>query len=363
MICVTLLLGCSQEEGGIPAPPGSGTDAKPGIIHLDKFGSDVLVYHNPEFEVFAAFYPTSTSGEQLEMSYLPASFPDILVDETGSIWDIFGKCTRGQNLGKSLQRPAQMVGFWFAVSSTFAEVTLFTDTEVRSEIIVPGNEEWAVDPSFVFVAAPRDGITAIDEPTFTYLSKPVDFELAFMNDEDRVAVIPDGNDLFVIPIPVMNWHEVVNIHNRPELGTYTYCPLTGTSVHLNRQLELGRFGVSGFLYNNNLIMFDRNMETLWSQMSSSGIRGPQLDHRLEQLFVIEMNWKSIKTIAPSMYVLDPGDFYGRPYDIHPYGDYDNNETVTFSLTYEDQRLPSKERVLAIHLENGTVAVRAADFLP
>ena len=363
LVSMILLLGCVSDEGDHTLLPNPVPGSRPGIVTLEKFGADVLVYHNPEFDIFTAFHTKSTTGEQLNLSFLPGSFPEILVDDTGSAWDIFGKCTRGDNLGKSLHRPAQMAGFWFALSSSFAEVTLFSENQIREPIIFPGNEEWGVDPSFVFVAAPRDGITAIDQPAFTHLPKPVDFEISFLNDGDRVAVIPDGDDLFVLPIPVMNWHEVVNMHNRPGLGTYTYCPLTGTSVHLNRQLELGRFGVSGFLYNNNLIMFDRTTESLWSQMSLAAIRGPQLNKQLDQLFVLEMTWKSIKTIASSMYVLDPGDYYGRPYDVHPYGDYDTNERVTFSLTYTDNRLPPKERVLGIHLDNGMVVVRTADFLP
>ena len=183
-------------------------------------------------------------------------------------------------------------------------------------------------------------------------------------DEERVAVVLNEGDIYVMPIPVLNWHEIVNIDGLSDAGTLTYCPLTGTTVHYNEALSNGTFGVSGFLYNNNLIMFDRASESLWSQMTLTAIRGSEINSSFAQLPVWEMSWEGAKRLKNSMYFLDPGSRYGRDYNIHPYGDYDTNDNnVTFSLTYKDDRLPEKERVLAIELQTGTIVIRAVDYLP
>jgi len=47
----------------------------------------------------------------------------------------------------------------------------------------------------------------------------------------------------------------------------TFCPLCGSAVVYNRDVdgEKVRFGVSGKLYESNLLMYDDVTESLWSQ--------------------------------------------------------------------------------------------------
>ena len=79
------------------------------------------------------------------------------------------------------------------------------------------------------------------------------------------------------PENILWWHEIIN----DEIGRYpvsvTLCPLTGTGLAF-RTANGGQFslGVSGGLFNSNLVMYDRrDNETLYPQMYFRHPRQPQ----------------------------------------------------------------------------------------
>lgn len=67
-----------------------------------------------------------------------------------------------------------------------------------------------------------------------------------------------------------------------------------------REIELG---VSGMLYKDALVMFDRATETLWTQVDGSALRGPLLGHRLEHVPAMQTTWKVWKKLHPDTLVL------------------------------------------------------------
>jgi len=109
---------------------------------------------------------------------------------------------------------------------------------------------------------PRDGIPSIDQP---HLIKPSDVD--FLGEGDRVISVKIGNEVRAYPLRILNWHEIVNDQIGDEPVAVTYCPLAGTSIVFDRQVN-GRklsLGVSGLLYQSTLIMYDRETESLWPQ--------------------------------------------------------------------------------------------------
>ena len=70
----------------------------------------------------------------------------------------------------------------------------------------------------------------------------------------------------------------------------TLCPLTGTGMVFDGQGEgNGRLelGVSGLLFNNNLVMYDRRFEdTLYPQMTHIGIKGFGTEQELRFDFMV-----------------------------------------------------------------------------
>lgn len=109
----------------------------------------------------------------------------------------------------------------------------------------------------------KDGIPAIDSPKFT----PGEFA-AFLFDQDPVLGIARGGISRAYPVRILNWHEVVNDRFHDEAVVITFCPLCGTGVAFNARID-GRvlsFGVSDLLYNSDVLLYDRQTQSLWSQL-------------------------------------------------------------------------------------------------
>jgi hypothetical protein len=77
----------------------------------------------------------------------------------------------------------------------------------------------------------------------------------------------------VYPIDILNWHESVNDHFRKEPIVITFCPLCGTGMAFLATVKGQplKFDVSGLLYNSDVLLYDRDSESLWSQIITSGL--------------------------------------------------------------------------------------------
>lgn len=64
------------------------------------------------------------------------------------------------------------------------------------------------------------------------------------------------------------WHEIVNDSIENDAVAVTYCPLCGTAMVFDRNIDgkARTFGVSGLLYRSDVLMYDRETESLWSQL-------------------------------------------------------------------------------------------------
>jgi len=85
-----------------------------------------------------------------------------------------------------------------------------------------------------------------------------------------------GDEAMAIPHNIFWHHEIVNLNTSGEQLTVSYCPLTGSSLAFDRGAVNGQeFGVSGLLYKNNLVMWNRTAEeSLWVQMEGEAGCGP-----------------------------------------------------------------------------------------
>ena len=97
-----------------------------------------------------------------------------------------------------------------------------------------------------------------------------------MEDSDRVIGIEVGGQYLAIPHNILWWHEIVNFDDLGVLLSVTYCPLTGSSMVFDRSavVDGDSFGVSGLLFNNNLIMFNRRAD---GAQSSTAAAPPPVD--------------------------------------------------------------------------------------
>lgn len=206
---------------------------------------------------------------------------------------------------------------------------------------IPRAGTWLVDESFIQWGCPgQDCIPNLTNPRLVDRGSD---ELTYLDDGDLVVGVKKGNSIVAFPHPILDWHEVVNAADY----TVSYCPLTGSAVHVDDDRG---FGVSGLLYNSNLIMYDKETNSFWPQMflkSASGeLRGDELP--IERM--IETTWKTWRTLFPETQVLSSKTGYSRNYQAYPYGSFKTDENVYFPVKTLDSRLHVKERVLGI-LEN------------
>jgi hypothetical protein len=133
----------------------------------------------------------------------------------------------------------------------------------------------------------------------------------------------------------------------------TWCPLCFTAIVFDRRvdgLEL-TFGVSGYLYYNNLVMYDHRTNTLWSQAVGEGIRGAYRGERLVVRPSLMTSWGEWKAAYPQTRVLSAlalDTSAGEIYD--PYaGYYTNGAAGVTGWANPDDRLPAKELVIGLKI--------------
>jgi hypothetical protein len=206
-----------------------------------------------------------------------------------------------------------------------------------------------ISNSEIFSGGPgKDGIPALTNPLFV---SPGASGSAYLLDEDRVIGLAVENELLAIPINILWWHEIVNLDIGGRKLAVTHCPLTGSSLVFDRaSIDGAELGVSGLLYRNNLIMYDRNaQESLWPQMERGARCGSRSGAQLSMFPAWEMTWEGWRTLHPQTTVVSSATDYRRSYRSYPYGDYDriNNRDLLFPLSQIDDTRPPKERVLGI----------------
>jgi hypothetical protein len=111
------------------------------------------------------------------------------------------------------------------------------------------------------------------------------------------------------------------------------------------------FGVSGLLYLNNVILYDRTTEeSLWPQMSRGARCGPRDGTALDMYPVVEMRWLQWRTLHPDTRVVSKRTGHARNYESNPYDGYAqlHSDATLHPLPFDmDDRRPPKERVLAV----------------
>ena len=216
--------------------------------------------------------------------------------------------------------------------------------------------DWLIDSTAIQEGEGKNDIPAIDEPTFL----PVG-EIDFLADTSLVLGIQVGEEIKAYPLDILHWHEIVNDQINDIPVAITYSTLSASGIAFERLTPNNRvvieFGVSGLLFNNNLIAFDRLSDCNWLQFERRAVNCVLPEQRLEDLIlkeypVIEMNWRTWRLLFPNSEVLTTTTGYNRPYHTYPYGDYQTNDTkllfdLTVSLDALYAPIPFKEKGLGV----------------
>lgn len=199
---------------------------------------------------------------------------------------------------------------------------------------------------------PRDGIPSIDAPKFVTPDKA-----DFMQDGDIVLSFTEGKTTRAYPLRILIWHEIVNetIAGRPIL--VTYCPLCGTAMIFNRKVKdkVRTFGVSGMLYQSDVLMYDRQSESLWSQLKMEAVSGPLSGTALELLPSDHLTWKAWKAKHPQGEVLSTDTGNPRNYLGEAYASYFKSPDTMFPVPQTRDELPKKDWVIGVIADGKAIA--------
>lgn len=210
---------------------------------------------------------------------------------------------------------------------------------------------WDLDRTHVIFGCStgKDCIPSIQNPKFINVQSATHLE-----DDDLIYGLAFKGEVKAYPVNILDWHEVVNDDYSGTKVTITYCPLTGSGIAAIPPVSderggggIRQFGVSGFLYNNNLIVYDRATDSNWSQMYLRCVNGILRRTPMRVIPLIQTSWKTWKKMFPSSLVMTENTGFDRNYDIFPYGNYKEVEGLLFPLTVEDRRLFFKELVYGI----------------
>jgi hypothetical protein len=194
---------------------------------------------------------------------------------------------------------------------------------------------------------PRDGIPALEQPEFI----PGNQSRIMENDDRILGLVMDGVPR-AYPIYIMNWHEVVNERSESGLYVVTYCPLCGTGMAFSAQVEGAEltFGVSGLLYNSDVLLFDRQTSSLWSQIRSEAVTGVQKGTQLRMLPMRNTTWGQWIARNPDTLVLSTNTGYSRDYSTDPYAGYDQDRSLYFPVSDSSRRYHPKESTLGVEVD-------------
>jgi hypothetical protein len=225
--------------------------------------------------------------------------------------------------------------------------------------------------SQVLTVLPQDAIPAVTDPE---LVSPE--QVRYVSGGDLVfGVVIDG-DARAYPHSIGWWHEIVNdvVGGRPVC--VTFCPLTGTGLVFDgRDGNGGRrlLGVSGRIYNTNLVMYDPNDPgSLYPQIYAAAVRGTQAGRTLPLMPVVETKLSSWRRLYPDTRVVAPGPYPETQYYGYPYGEYRTDDDVfLFDLQPSPASNPnahalrfgSKDRILGVRIDAETVAFPYAQMAP
>ena len=192
---------------------------------------------------------------------------------------------------------------------------------------------------------PRDGIPSIDEPVFVGAGQTE------LGDSSRILGVSHEGISKAYPINILNYHEVVNDNFKGIPVVITYCPLCGSGLAFSAEIEgkIYEFGVSGLLYNSDVLLYDRQTASLWSQLQSRAISGPMVGEKLRFLPTANTTWGQWKKQHPKTLVLSEKTGFSRNYAIDPYPGYLESRSIFFPVSSQSDLYHPKENIIGVEI--------------
>jgi len=164
-----------------------------------------------------------------------------------------------------------------------------------------GRDVWLVNTNdIIHFGAEKDKIKSIDTPVF------IPVHDVRLDDNALVYAFHHKGVTKVYPQSVMGMHEIVNDRIESYYYSISFCPRTESTLAWNRLINgtITEFGVSGMLYRENLIPYDRSTMSHWSQMKNLCINGTLIGFQPETGLIVETTLALVKNAYPDAIILD-----------------------------------------------------------
>lgn len=336
-----LLPGCSEDDD----PVGANLDLPP---VTDSAGTIAAIRNTP------ADFPPAAFRTDLEVG-APASGTWVLRDKTTeSLFTSDGWAFEGPMAEQGVRLPglATMSAFWFAWSIFYPGSEVWGRDDVAAATI-QSEAECLVPCAQIRRNLPRDAIPSLPNPgpplggpRFTSAAEA---SATYLRPGDLVVGLYDGTEARAYPHNLMWWHEIVNDTFGGQRLSVSLCPLTGSALVFSA--ESSAYGVSGNLYNSNLVLYDHATGSLFSQLRRQSVTGPRKGERLAEVPFVETTWARWLQMHPDTKVLSEDTGFSRNYSAYPYGDYRDDQNNTFAVTdpRPDPAFPGKRAVTGVQV--------------
>lgn len=217
-----------------------------------------------------------------------------------------------------------------------------------------------VDLSEITMVLPRHSFPTLDYPE--YVGKAEGLKLFFS--KEPVLAVEINGEAKAYSLNMLTVHEISNdtLSGVPILATY--CPLCNSGIVYDRRLNykgkdyLLDFEVSGMLRKSDMVMGDKQTESLWQQLLGKAIVGKLAGAELKIIPSLVISVQEFFNRYPNGKILSKsnGDknmetYYGKNY----YEKYDSPDGKPYQRFFNsgeiDSRLPAMERVVDI-ISNG-----------
>jgi hypothetical protein len=188
-----------------------------------------------------------------------------------------------------------------------------------------------------------DALPPLTEPKSITLAELAGLETIgrgkYVVPQDKVIGVVLNGAARAYPLRVLVWHEVVNDTVGGVPIVVTYNPLSEGIAVFDRRVagETLELGVSGLLYQSNLLMYDRRperaQESLWSQLQARAIAGPAAaaGRTLSLVPFALARWSDWQADRPETTILAPVVGDGSKYGQDVYGSYFNSDELRFPV--------------------------------
>ena len=231
---------------------------------------------------------------------------------------------------------------------------------------VNGFEFTALDA--VKVAEPSCASTKRDDPSCgsdvlyetSHLSAS---ETLWRGDTQVLGVVVEGQPI-AYPLAMLLWHSVINDDVNGQPIMVVFCGICGSGAVYQRTVgeDVLRFGTSGLVNNNDMLLYDENSLSLWSWGDQVAVAGPSKDSALELMTSNQQRLSDWLEFHPTSLIASSSPENQTKYEVTPNGTSAFGDSVYSGLQRTLGQLPLAMPVLLVEFEDQSLGFPASEVL-